>query len=104
MMLVAGLVLAGCGGSSLPKADKVLADDFWEQRSTVERDVLCEQLSTASGRYQAVEKLGSVLLKPAIEKFGKDGSAENFADLVEGTEANDKRAEGIILYLHDDKC
>jgi hypothetical protein len=104
-MVVAGLVLAGCGGgSSLAKDDKALADRFWDNLSTVERDLLCEEMSTASGRYDAVEKLGSVLLKPAIEKFGDDGSAENFADLVEGTEVNDKRAEAIVLYLNDDKC
>ena len=103
-LMVAGLVLAGCGGSSPPKEDMALADSFWDGRSTIERDVLCEQMSTATGRYEAVDKLRGVLSAEAIKKFGDNGSAENFADLVKGTDANDKRAEGIILYLHDEKC
>ena len=102
--MAAGLVLAGCGGSGLDKKDKALADSFWDDRSTVERDVLCEQMATASGRYQAVQKLQSVLPNDAVEKFGDEGSADNFADVVEQTEVNDKRAEAIVLYLHGNKC
>lgn len=104
-LLVAGLVLAGCGGSSLPKEDEALADKFWTGLSSLEQETLCERMSTAEGRLQQSKLLSDELPTPVGDKLADEpGDGSGIVGAAKELEANDARAEAIVTYLHDSNC
>lgn len=111
-LMVAGLVLAGCG-TSISAEDKAAADSFIDGKSQFEVDALCEQISTAEGRLDAKksveDELGGVSVTDMAAAGGPDSPEQQAAldkigkSLVEGKEVA-KRAESIVSYIKDNRC
>ena len=112
-LVVAGLVLAGCGGGNLSSTDKQAADTFIDGKSQFERDALCEQLSTAEGRLEAKQSVEQELGAPTAEDMLVAGGAPSpeqqaamdkvAKGLGEGRQLAE-RAEAIVGYIKNNKC
>jgi hypothetical protein len=111
-VLVGAVALSSCGGgadaSGIDASDKELADAFWDSRSRVEADFLCEELSTAEGRLRSSRKIADELPNPRLGDFEESATDEEnldaLVDSVQQIEVNDERGEKITLYLHEAKC
>ena len=111
-LVVAAVALAGCG-TNISAEDKAAADSFMDGKSRYDKDVLCEQVSTAEGRLEAKKSVEAQLGGPTEEDLriagGPPGPEQQAAmdkvtkGLVEGKELG-KRAETIIDYIKGNRC
>jgi len=83
-LAIAAVLVACSSGVSLPSNVKTDTDDFWNELSALQRDALCEQMDTASGRLEAAGRLK-----------GQEMSDNSILSAED--------AEDSIIYLHD-KC
>jgi hypothetical protein len=111
-VVVGAVAWSGCGGASgdsgIDATDKDLADAFWDGRSKVEADFLCEQLSTAEGRLRSSREIADELPNTRLNDIDESSTdEENLDALLDSTQQigiNDERGEKIALYLHEAKC
>ncbi len=103
-IMVATLAVAACGGPDIDAADKKLADGFWDGRSEIETEALCEELSTATGRLRAAKEIGDELPNPKLDNFDESSDVDDLVAAVQQTGVNDERGEKIAVYLHESKC
>jgi hypothetical protein len=101
---IAMVAVAACGGPDIDAADKKLADDFWDGRSEIETEALCEELSTAKGRLRAAKEIGEELPNPKLDNFDESSDLADFAAGANQIGINDERGEKIAVYLHESKC
>ncbi len=113
VLVVAGIVVAGCGGTNIDSADKEAADRFFDGKPKSSQDLLCEQLSTAQGRADAVEsvqgELGGVTAEDMLDiAYGspedQSATASSVAEAIGNGRETSERAESIVAYLADNRC